>query len=250
MRLPTFLLGLLLQAAIAQADQAANIARIHVEAIGGRDRIAALGALRASGYVFAGGRRLHFSLTAARPDRIRLETEGDGRTMVQGSDGVAPPWEFDTGTWPPRYHPMAEAAAKTFVADAEFDDPLVAGAARGFAIDYAGEFEVEGKKLLRLLVTRKMIETSQLLIDPDTYLIVLRTESRTSAAGRKVQIVTRYEDFRPVGGVLLPHAILVAVDGRLIQQTKIESIDANPELSPETFTVPKAIAVPSGAAKR
>ena len=245
---PLLLFGFL-SAVTAHADQAADIARIHIEVIGGRERIAALGALRASGYVVTGGKRVNFSLTAARPDRIRLETEGSGRTLVQGSDGIEPPWEFDTGTWPPHYRPMPEGAARTFVADAEFDDPLVAGAARGFVFDFAGEVEVEGRKLLRVLVTRKMTEMSHLLIDAETYLIMLRTESRTSATGRKLQIITRYEDFRPVGGVLLPHEIIVAVDGRRTQQTRIETIEANPELSPGTFTRPKAVTVPARTGK-
>lgn len=239
----------LLCGAIGYADQAADIARIHIEAIGGPARIAALGALRASGYVVTGGKRVRFSLTAARPDRIRLETEAGGRTVVQGSDGVEPPWEFDTGALPPHSRAMAGSVAKTFAADAEFDDPLVAGEARGFVLDYAGEVEVDGRKLLQLLVTRKMTETSYVLLDPDTYLIVQRTEARTSPAGRTLQIVTRYGDFRPVGGVLLPHEISVEIDGRRAQQTKIEAIDANPELASETFTRPKAVSGPARPGK-
>ena len=226
---------------VARADRAEELVQIHVEAVGGMARIAALGSLRATGNVFAGGKRMRFTLTAARPDRVRLETDLGGRTLMQAYDGREPPWEFDTGVWPPHYRPMADSAAKTFVADAEFDDPLVAGAARGYSFDYAGEVSVEGKKLLRLLVTRKMTDTFSILLDSETYLVVLRVEQRTSPGGRTVQIVTRYDDFRPVEGVLLSHEVTVGVDGKLSQQTKIDRIDANPAISEEIFSRPKVV---------
>jgi hypothetical protein len=194
--------------------------------------------LRATGVAATPAGRLRFVLTAARPARVRLETENAGRTLVQGTDGKEAPWEFDTGTWPPKYRAMADAAAKTFMADAEFDDPLIGGEARGFGFDFAGEMDVEGRKLFRILVTRKLTDTYSLLLDSDTYLIVMRVEHWPTVSGRKVQVVTHYEDFRPVNGVLLPHEITMVVDGKATQQTKITRIEANPEIKPDTFTRP------------
>ncbi|HUR58442.1 MAG TPA: hypothetical protein VM029_12070, partial [Opitutaceae bacterium] len=47
----------------APAPPPLDVARIHVEAIGGRQRIDALRALRASGSVITGGKRVRFLLT-------------------------------------------------------------------------------------------------------------------------------------------------------------------------------------------
>jgi hypothetical protein len=223
----------------AAEDRVAELARIHVEAMGGRKRIEALASFRATGHVTTAGKRVRFTMTAARPDKIRVETEQGGRTLVQASDGVEPPWEFDTGTWPPRYVPMKENVAETFTDDSEFDDPLITGAKRGHTIEYAGELKVGNKALIRLLVTRNFTDNFSILIDPSTYLIVGRVEQRTSAGGRPIQITTRFEDFRPVDGVLLPHAIIVSTDGRVTHETKIEQIVANPKLTDDTFTRPK-----------
>ena len=245
MLLSRFFFCLLLSVApFARADQAADIAQIHLEAIGGRARIAALEGLRMSGVVVvgAGEKRLRFTLIAARPNRVRLETQNNGRTLINASDGVEPAWEFDTGNWPPRYHDMDATAARGFTADAEFDDPLVAGPARGFAIDYAGETEVDGHKMLRLLVTKNLADTFTLLLDAETYFITLRVEDRTTAAGRKRKIVTRYDDFRPVDGVLLPHRVTLLTDGKVEQQMIMERIETNPEMTAETFTRPKPAA--------
>lgn len=230
-------------ALIARADLVDDLAKIHVEAIGGKARIDALAALRATGQVYAGGKAVRFTMTAARPAKIRLEIEKDGRTLVQASDGSEPAWELDSGATPPKYRPMSDAVAKTFVADAEFDDPLVAGGARGYVFDFAGELMIEGRKFLRVLVTHKMIESFSLLIDDDTYFISKRIEQRMTAGGRTMQIVTHYEDFRPIDGVLLPHKITVAVDGNPTQQTRIAKIVSNPLLSGDLFSRP-TVAVP------
>ncbi len=231
---------LALAGTVARADQATDIALIHLSAIGGRERLSALTGLRMSGFVTVAGKRVRFTMIAARPNRVRLETGDNGRSLVNASDGVEPAWEFDTGTWPPRYRAMSDAAAKAFTADAEFDDPLVAGPARGFRLEYAGEAEIDGRKFLRVLVTKNLMDTFTLLIDEETYFIVLRVEQRTTTGGRKRQIVTRYDDFRPVDGVLLPHRVTLMTDGRVEQQMVMEKIETNPEVTPETFTRPRA----------
>lgn len=230
----------LVACAVVRADQAADIAKIHFEVLGGKERIEALTAMRASGFVLAGGKKLRFTLIAARPNKVRIETGAEGRSLVQVSDGVEPPWKYDTGVWPPKYVVMADADAKLLAADAEFDDPLVAGEARGFTFDYAGEVRAgEKKNYLRVLVTRKLIETFSILIDPETYFIVARVEERKSPGGRRVEIVTRYDDYRPVDSVLVPHKVTMVVDGKITQQTVIEAIEPNPTITEETFSRPK-----------
>jgi hypothetical protein len=222
----------------ARADRAEELAGIHTEVIGGKERIAALNAFRATGSVTMAGKKVRFTLVAARPNKFRLDIGAGGRTLVQGYDGFQAPWELDTGQWPPRYRSMADQNAKRFVADAEFDDPLVGGKARGFAIDHAGEYEIDGRKFHRLLVTHRLTETFTLFLDPTTYLIELRTETHKNSLGRAEQVITRYEDYHPVEGVLLPHKITTTVDGKLAQVLQIEQVEANPPLTAETFTRP------------
>lgn len=235
----TAFFGAVLMCAKAPAAQPEDIVRIHLEALGGKERVAALSAVRATGYVLSGGKRVNFYMIAARPARLRLEMEGAGRTMVQACDGAEAPWEFDTGTWPPRYKAMAEGAAKAFQADAEFDDPLVSGVARNYTLEFAGETQLEGKKFLRVLVSRKLTESFVLLLDAETFMIAMRLEKRASPGGQPVQIVTRFDDYRPVEGVLLAHKVTVVVDNRVTQQSIIESIQPNPPHTAETFTRPK-----------
>lgn len=222
-----------------------DMARIHLEVIGGKDRIQALTAMRVTGYVLAGGKKLRFTMISARPNRVRLETGAEGRSLIQVSDGIEPPWKFDTGNWPPRYVPMAEGDARIFTADAEFDDPLVAGEERGYTFDYAGEVPAgEKKNLLRILVTQRRGTPFSILLDPETYFIVARLEQHSAPSGRNVQIVTRFDDYRPVAGVLIAHRVSMVSDGKPVQQTFIESVEPNPTLTAETFARPEVTAPP------
>ncbi len=237
-------LGVLLPG--ARADRIAEITEIHLAALGGRERIEALRSFRADGHVLsATGAQVRFTMLAARPVQVRIETERGGRTLIQGWDGVSAPWEFDTAAWPPRYRDMATGAARTFMSDAEFDDPLVAGEARGFTFDFAGELDVEGRKTLRVLVTRRLVETFTLFLDEETHLVLMRVEQRESAGGRAVRVSTHYTDYRPVEGVLLPHTITLTIDGRVSQQTKIARIEANPAHEADGFGRPVAPVVPA-----
>ncbi len=234
----TLFLGGLLMTVSAWADQASELASIHVEVIGGRERIAALKSLRATGFVYAGGKKVRFAQITARPDRVRQEIGTPERSLVQGSDGRTPPWKYDTSALPLRPVDMPPAEAKLFLADVEFDDPLVAGPAAGYALDFAGEFNVKGRKFVRLLVTRKLADTFAVVLDAETFFIVARIDQRTTAGGRKIEVTTRFDDFRPVDGVLLPHRISVQSDGRVTQEIVIEAIEANPPVTPEMFTRP------------
>ncbi|MFM9080844.1 MAG: hypothetical protein ACKOTE_12070, partial [Opitutaceae bacterium] len=116
---PIFLSLVLALLPSLRADRAAEVTEIHVAVLGGRERIDALKAFRAEGHVLvASGAQVKFTMMAARPNQIRLETEKGGRTLVQGWDGTSAPWEFDTASWPPRYRDMAAGAARTFMVDA------------------------------------------------------------------------------------------------------------------------------------
>ncbi|MBL9186153.1 MAG: hypothetical protein JNK23_01610 [Opitutaceae bacterium] len=223
---------------LAAAESIAELSALHLAATGGAERVAALRAMRATGEVEAAGKRLRFVLLAARPDSVRLETEDEGRSLVQGTNGAEPPWEADLSSTPPRSSAMPVAAAKVFAADAEFDDPLIAGEARGYMIEEAGHAEIDGARLTRLLVTRRWTESFWLLIDPKTYLIVRRVEHRATALGRRVEVVTHYGDFRPVDGVLHAHRIEVVVDGKRSQLTRIERIESNPVIEAGVFRRP------------
>ncbi len=230
---------------VARADYVGDLARIHVEAIGGRERLAGLKALRAVGHVDVEGRVLRFELLAQRPNRVRVTTTGDGLTLIQGTDGTTAPWRLEPEKSPVPQR-MGAAVAAHFMADAEFDDQLVDPTARGYQVEYAGETTFLERRTLKLLVIQPKQKHFFLLLDAETYFIVARLLTRTLPSGREVTIETRYSDFMPLKGILLAHRIGTYAEGHLLQETVLETLEANPPLDGAIFAIPAAVA---GAAK-
>lgn len=230
--------ALLLTSATAQADTVADLVRGHIEAIGGRERIAANKTMRAAGHVSTAGRVLKFELLAQRPNHIRVTTTGDGRTLIQGYDGAAPPWRLEPDKSPVAQR-MDNIEAVDFIAEAEFDDQLVDPEKRGYALDYAGEMNYEGRKVHKLLVTTLRQKSYFLLLDAETCLIVAQLVQRDLPSGRTVTMETRYDDFTPLEGVLLPRRIGIYAEGKLLHETVLETWEANVAIKPGTFTMPE-----------
>ena len=232
---PVLLLFLVACASVARADFAKDLARIHAEAVGGRAAVNALKALKATGVTRNDRGELRFTLWAARPDKIRTEVSAGTRIIVQAWDGRGEPWRADSQTR--RITFMSGETADEFQAEAEFDDPLLADPDRRVSLDYVGSVELEGRELLKVVVTRNFTETSFVYLDAATYLIVRRDGVRRRR-GAETVLRTDYADFRPVAGVLLPHRLTVSHNGKRMHETVIDRMEPNPSLPDDLFKLP------------
>ncbi len=215
-----------------KVDFAADLARIHIEMIGGRDKVAALTGLRATGTTNISGGKLTFVLWAQRPNRVRVETLGGDIRITRGYDGVHPPWmrlaENHASEQPPE-------DAAVFIRDAEFDDPLYRAKERGLGLHYTGAVQVHGIEWSRIEVTAP---TGKAIWYLDESYMLVRRDIKRVMRDKEVVEETYYSDFRSVSGVLLPHLIEVRVGNNVLHETKLEDIDANPFLLPEFFKRP------------
>lgn len=233
--IPALVAFLLAWCAPVRADFADDLARIHMESLGGRERVLALKSLRATGVTKIQGEELHFVMWAARPNLVRTETTSAGRVLTQGYDGKNPPWLLDSKTG--RIREMGTAAARAFDADASFDDPLVLRGSRKVSLDYLGETELDGVPVFKLLVAENFTEGSYLYLDHTNCLIIRRDAVKQGARGPEM-IETDYGDFRAVNGVMLPHRIVEKAAGRVRYETVLDRIEANPSIMPGLFSRP------------
>ena len=221
----------------ARADFADDLSRVHLEAMGGREAQAALVGLRATGVTHISGKEVSFILYAARPRSIRIETLGETGTLVRVFDGVHAPWQKSDLLAPPIR--LAEAAEGDFVMEAEFDDLLYDFRARGIELEDAGRAEVAGRSCIRLLATVRLTESYTLYVDEET-LLVTRRDQRKTVRGRMAVVETYFSDFRPVAGVLQPFRIRVQSGDRVITETEISEVVANPGVPADFFAPPVA----------
>lgn len=217
-------------------DLAGDIARIHVEAIGGKARVERLKSVRAAGIVRLGDNEMEFQMWAARPNRIRIEVARGSVTLVQGWDGETEPW-LQEGT-EGQLITMKGQVAMDFKGDSEFDDPLFRPKERGYTLEYAGEEEVEGGSVVKLLVTRSMTDQVTLYLASDTYFIVREDRSQRLMNGEVDETQTYYDDFRPVLGVTLPHSITMQSGDEILSQTVLTWIEPNPPVEDDYYEKP------------
>lgn len=222
-------------AGTARADFARDLVRIHTEAVGGREKVDALKAFKATGITRSERGDLRFIMWAARPNLFRIEITSGDRTIFQAWDGKREPWLADSKTR--QVAVMRGERALDLKAEAEFDDPMLAGADRNVTLDYSGVVEEDGRKLIKVFVTQNFTENSYVYLDPATYLIVRRDLMRRRAK-REVIVRTDYHDFRPVSGVLLPHRMVVSQEGTKLHETIIEKIEPNPFVPRGIFDLP------------
>jgi outer membrane lipoprotein-sorting protein len=236
-----WIIGLFIMMTMAVSGQAQlghEIARKHAARAG--DRLAALTALRAEGRTFINNEVVPFTLVAQRPDRLRVESFTPLRRVVQAYDGAGAPWISHSELKGATPQEMGEADAKDFIANADFDGPLVSFAEKGYSVDYAGEEPIDGRNAYKLLLMNKRDDIFFLWVDAENLEVVKRTAYRV-AGGQRVAVDTLFKDFRAVGGVLQPHRIETSAKGRTLYIMLIDRMEPNPPaVPPETFARPAA----------
>jgi len=227
--------GLLFGAGSARAQLGKEIAQKHAQRAGGK--LAELTALRAAGRTFIDQEEVPFTMVAQRPNRLQVESATPLHRTIQGWDGVHPPWVVQGEGVAPR--DMSPTEAKDFIANADFDGPLVDYAAKGGSVDYAGEEKIDGRPAYKLLLMNQRDEIFFMWLDTETYEVVKRSVYRVFN-GQRVSVDTFFKDYRPVGGVLQPHRVETIANGRTVYVMLIDRMEANPvDLPAETFTRPK-----------
>lgn len=221
-----------------RANEAQVLARIHVEAIGGEQRLNALKSLKVNGHVDIDDRRLHFTLWAARPNKLRMETRSSDRVLIQATDGVNQPWEMDPEAENPRPSLLTGDEAREFSGNSEFDDPLVDFENRGYTLDYAGTTKWLGRKTHRIFVTRGFVDGFYLLLDAENYFITGKQWTRKTDYGREIQMEIIYSEFRPVSGLIMPHRFITKADDELLYETLLQKVQPNAPLPVEGFSLP------------
>lgn len=229
-------LGMALLAMLSgRAQLGAEIAQRHAERAGGK--LVALQSLRAEGRTFISGEMIPFTLTAERPNRLRVDSFSPLRRVIQGYDGDQAPWISHSEHKGGAVQAMAAADAKDFVANADFDGPLVNFAAKDYSVDYAGEDTIDGSRAYKLLLMSPADDIFFLWVDAVNHEVVKRTVYRANKEGRAT-IETYFKDFKPVAGVLQPHRVETTANGRLIYVMVIDTMMANGEIPPGTFAAP------------
>jgi len=216
-----------------EREAVAELLQCHLEALGGRDRILALTGAKVTSTVKAFGLEGRSITWTRAPNLIRNELDLGFITQSAMFDG-SKAWKVDGNR---RASRMEGLERETLVARAVFASHLYCfPEINGSTYRLRGPTKIDGRTLLCLEVLPPGGTPASLYFDPVSCRLV-----QSEIRHRDLDSVTTYGDFREVDGVLFPfHSRLSTGDTRFDVETRVMSVELDPEVEDRFFTLAEA----------
>jgi outer membrane lipoprotein-sorting protein len=236
------LLGIAAAGALAsartQAQTADELVAKNLAARGGLEKIRAVQSMRLTGTMSIGDERMPAVLELKRPEKMRWEFTVDGQVQVEGYDGKTG-WTQMTAGGRTIVEPMSADEQKDVALQADMDGPFVDYRAKGIEIELVGKEKVNDRDAWKLRVTLQNGEKRDVYLDAGSFLQV-KTVMRREVDGQDVEVTSTIEDYREVGGLLLPHSFEASATGAPGRQVlHFDRIELNVPLDDGRFETPK-----------
>lgn len=181
---------------------------------------------------------LPFTMELKRPRSSRLELVFQGQRAVQVYDG-ARGWKLRPFLGRREVEPYTDEELALASQQAALDGPLLDHAAKGERVELAGTERLEGRDTYKLKVTSPAGQARNVWVDGQTFLEV-RVDGTRRMDGKPRQVLTWFRDYKPVGGLLIPHTLETTVEGVAgSEKIVIEHVSLNPALADARFSKPE-----------
>ncbi len=212
----------------------------NIEAKGGKERLEAVKATKATGKLFAmGGMEAPFVMYHKRPNNYRFEATIQGMSMVQAYDGETAwnimPW---TGSTEPQK--ASDMQAQTVKQQADMDGLLLNYKDKGYKIELIGKEDMEGTEVYHLRLSNLgMLEgmTIDMYLDAEYFLEIKQT-MKGKYEGQDFDVTTVMGDYKEVDSMMMAHSIDVQMGGQTVSTLSMDKIEINPEINDSIFKMP------------
>ena len=230
-------------AAHAAAPSADEIIARNVEARGGSARLKAITVLKRRGRLVIPGANLELTLTEVqtRSGAFRTDLTLQGLTAIQAYDGHEA-WQVDPFEGRKDPARMSADEAKEFQLGSDFEGPFVDYRAKGHAVEYLGQEDIDGTPAHKLRVRLKWGDEATYWFDPDTWMVIRELDRRT-LRGADHWVETDYGEYERVQGVYVPMSEEQGAkdsDPARRQKLVFDAAEANLPLPPSLFAFPPA----------
>lgn len=221
-------------ALITTAD---DLIAAHLEALGGKAAWDSIHTITSVGeYSESSFSEVH-RLDRRRPNFLRITTSYDVDTgqygYSEGYDGGA--WEYRAGV-PERVIGEPSRALRNA---SRFERPYIDYRSKDLRADLLGETDIKGNRVYHLRITHPDGDTENFFFDTSS---LMETVSIGNAPfhgeGAVIEIFEKRSDYRPVGGILMPHRIEQMSGDEVLAALAWETIEANADVPDEWFSPP------------
>lgn len=231
------LLVVILSAVAVQAQTADDIIAKYIAAIGGKEKLSGINAVRMESTMQIMGSDAPSTTVLVNGKGIRNETEFNGQKMVQVFTDKSG-WMINPmmgGTDP---QALTEEQYKA-VKDQIYVVPLLDLAARGAKAELQGQEKVGAVNAYKVKVTNQDGSATTYYFDPATYYIV-QTVRSGDMMGQQMDITTTYSDYKKTDyGWVVPQAAEINMGGQFSLTSKVNKVEVNPQVDPAVFEMKK-----------
>jgi outer membrane lipoprotein-sorting protein len=211
----------------------------NLKAMGGKDKLKALQAVRMTGTMKMGPMEVPLTITRSRPSATCMDFTIQGMTGTQAYDGTTG-WMLMPFSGNKDPQKMTDEMLKDMRSDADFDGPTFDYKAKGNKVEYVGKEDVQGTPAFKLHVTTKDGKESNEYFDAETYLTI-RTESTRNVQGQELETETTIGNYKTVDGLTFPYSMDVHIKGKESlggQSINLDKIELNPKVDASIFAMP------------
>jgi len=215
------------------AQSADEIVAKNLAAKGGEAKLKAVQSLRETGTIMIQGQTAQLTAVSKRPNLTRQDIQIMGQTISMAFDGTKA-WMLNPmmGTEPVE---LPAEQAEMIKDQSEIDGPLMDYKTKGSTVELVGLENLDGKKAFHLRITRKGLPPQELFIDSTTYLDI-KSVSSIPGSGTMEML---FGDYRTVDGLTVPFSVKNSAAGMIVSELKVDKIEFNVTLSPDTFKIKK-----------
>lgn len=216
-----FLSLLALAATTTQAQSLDEIIDKHLEAIGGKARLAELKSIRMETSLSVQGMEIPVVTTRVHNvgQRVDISAMGmDGFMIITPTGG----WTYLPFMGQAGAEPMPEEQVKDGADELDIQGSLLNYKDKGHTVELQGTEAVDGNPCYKVKLTTKSGKTRTLFIDDKNYYLV-RSVARAVVMGQEQEVTINYSDFKKTDdGYVFAHAIGGAFGQGDMTVTKIE----------------------------
>jgi len=224
----------------AAAPTVDQLVQNHIQAMGGSQAFKAIQTMRIQAKILAGpGMEMPMGIEIKKPGKVRVDMTIMGQSMIQVVNGKDS-WMINPMSGSTEPTPMpADVVAKTEDQATQFEGPLVNYKERGSTLELLGKEKQEASEAYKLKLVDKNGQETTLFMDADSYLLT-QSVTRVKANGQDMNVTVKLGDYKPVGGILISHALDIQIEGMpMSQRLTMEKVEVNPVLEDTRFEMPK-----------
>jgi len=214
-----------------------EVLALNYQGRGGLDKLKSLAGWKLTGKIVVAAQELDMPVTIwqQRPDRMRVESTFQGKTIIQASDGRDAWWimPFLSET----AQEMPPEQGRLFREQADFESPLVVYRERGYALELLGREDLDNRPAFKLKLTKTGGREIVLFLDAGSG-VELKSAQLLKMGENEALVEILYSDYRLVSGCLMPFAIENKLNGVSQMKMTFDAIEIDPVLAAAFFAKP------------